>query len=173
MTREQNGTAVLAEGLRRQFNGTTAVEGLDLEITQGEIYGFLGPNGAGKSTTVRMLCTLLAPTGGRATVAGHDVATDPGAVRLRIGAALQDVALDPKLVRRRVRPSNRREYTIDISDGGRAIVDAVTVARRRDIQRLLGRIPARRRQQLVGTLRALGDAAGEPASPVSPLGWAP
>ncbi|MEY2460497.1 MAG: type transport system ATP-binding protein, partial [Acidimicrobiaceae bacterium] len=96
MTREQNGTAVLAEGLRRQFNGTTAVEGLDLEITKGEIYGFLGPNGAGKSTTVRMLCTLLAPTGGRAMVAGHDVATDPGAVRLRIGAALQDVALDPK-----------------------------------------------------------------------------
>jgi ABC-2 type transport system ATP-binding protein len=96
MNREQNGTAVLAEGLRRQFNGTTAVEGLDLEVANGEIYGFLGPNGAGKSTTVRMLCTLLAPTGGRATVAGRDVATDPGAVRLRIGAALQDVALDPK-----------------------------------------------------------------------------
>jgi ABC-2 type transport system ATP-binding protein len=87
---------VRAEGLRREFNGTTAVERLDLEISRGEIYGFLGPNGAGKSTTVRMLCTLLAPTGGRATVAGHDVAADPGAVRLRIGAALQDVALDPK-----------------------------------------------------------------------------
>ena len=96
MTRESNGVAVRAEGLRRQFNGTTAVDSLDLEITTGEIYGFLGPNGAGKSTTVRMLCTLLAPTGGRATVAGHDVASDPGAVRLRIGAALQDVALDPK-----------------------------------------------------------------------------
>jgi ABC-2 type transport system ATP-binding protein len=96
MTREPNGVAVRAEGLRRQFNGTAAVESLDLEITKGEIYGFLGPNGAGKSTTVRMLCTLLAPTGGSATVAGHDIATDPGAVRLRIGAALQDVALDPK-----------------------------------------------------------------------------
>ena len=96
MTRAPNDVAVQAQGLRRQFNGTAAVEGLDLEITRGEIYGFLGPNGAGKSTTVRMLCTLLAPTGGRATVAGHDVATDPGAVRLRIGAALQDVALDPK-----------------------------------------------------------------------------
>jgi ABC-type glutathione transport system ATPase component len=96
MTREPNGLAVRAERLRREFNGTTAVESLDLEITKGEIYGFLGPNGAGKSTTVRMLCTLLAPTGGHATVAGHDVATDPGAVRLRIGAALQDVALDPK-----------------------------------------------------------------------------
>jgi ABC-2 type transport system ATP-binding protein len=96
MNREQNGSAVRAEGLRREFNGTTAVEHLDLEVASGEIYGFLGPNGAGKSTTVRMLCTLLAPTGGRATVAGCDVATDPGAVRLRIGAALQDVALDPK-----------------------------------------------------------------------------
>ena len=69
MTRDPNGVAVRAEGLQRQFNGTTAVEGLDLAITKGEIYGFLGPNGAGKSTTVRMLCTLLAPTGGRATVA--------------------------------------------------------------------------------------------------------
>jgi len=93
MTKEK---AVRAVGLRRTFNGTTAVDHIDLEITKGEIYGFLGPNGAGKSTTVRMLCTLLSPTGGRATVAGHDVATDPGAVRLRIGVALQDVALDPK-----------------------------------------------------------------------------
>src|SRR5438270_11699 len=96
MTPQPEGAAVRAEALRRQFNGTAAVQGLDLEITRGEIYGFLGPNGAGKSTTVRMLCTLLAPTGGRATVAGYDVATIPGAVRLRIGAALQDVALDPK-----------------------------------------------------------------------------
>jgi ABC-2 type transport system ATP-binding protein len=96
MTPEPQDVALRAEGLRRQFNGTTAVEGLDLVIKKGEIYGFLGPNGAGKSTTVRMLCTLLAPTGGRATVAGHDLATEPGAVRLRIGAALQDVALDPK-----------------------------------------------------------------------------
>src|SRR5207237_7713263 len=88
--------AIRAEGLQRRFDGTTAVAGLDLEIATGEIYGFLGPNGAGKSTTVRMLCTLLAPTGGRAAVAGFDVAGDPGSVRLRIGAALQDVSLDPK-----------------------------------------------------------------------------
>ncbi len=88
--------AVHAEGLQRRFNGTTAVENLDLEVARGEIYGFLGPNGAGKSTTVRMLCTLLAPTGGRAVVAGYDVVADPASVRLRIGAALQDVALDPK-----------------------------------------------------------------------------
>src|SRR6184192_1622506 len=87
--------AITTEALVRTFDGAAAVDGLDLDIRQGEIYGFLGPNGAGKTTTVRVLCTLLAPTGGRAIVAGHDVASEPGAVRLRIGAALQDVALDP------------------------------------------------------------------------------
>jgi ABC-2 type transport system ATP-binding protein len=88
--------AVHAEALVRHFNGSRAVDKVDLRIRTGEIYGFLGPNGAGKSTTVRMLCTLLAPTGGRAEVAGYDVATQPGQVRLRIGVALQDAALDPK-----------------------------------------------------------------------------
>ena len=88
--------AVYTEGLVRHFNGVRAVDGVELAIRAGEIYGFLGPNGAGKSTTVRMLCTLLAPTGGQAIVAGYDVATQPGQVRLRIGVALQDAALDPK-----------------------------------------------------------------------------
>jgi ABC-2 type transport system ATP-binding protein len=96
MPTTQRSTAIRCESLVRQFNGTTAVNGVDLEIEEGEIYGFLGPNGAGKSTTVRMLCTLLAPTSGRATVAGFDVATEPGAVRLRIGVALQEAALDPR-----------------------------------------------------------------------------
>jgi ABC-2 type transport system ATP-binding protein len=90
------GSAITAEGLVRCFDESTAVDGLDLSVRQGEIYGFLGPNGAGKSTTVRMLCTLLAPTAGRATVAGHDVVAEAGAVRLRIGVALQEAALDPK-----------------------------------------------------------------------------
>src|ERR687885_473465 len=84
--------AITSEGLVRTFAGIPAVDGLDLAIRDGEIYGFLGPNGAGKSTTVRMLCTLLAPSAGRAVVAGYDVATDPDRVRIRIGAALQDVA---------------------------------------------------------------------------------
>ena len=88
--------AIIAEGLVRSFDGVSAVDGLDLEVARGEIYGFLGPNGAGKSTTVRVLCTLLAPTAGRASVAGYDVATEPGQVRLRIGVALQEAALDPK-----------------------------------------------------------------------------
>ena len=91
-----NDAAIRTEALVRQFGGLTAVDGVDLAVGRGEIYGFLGPNGAGKSTTVRMLCTLLGPTGGRAEVAGYDVAARPGDVRLRIGAALQEAALDPK-----------------------------------------------------------------------------
>ena len=90
------GPAIATHGLRRRFGADDAVAGLDLEIARGEIYGLLGPNGAGKSTTVRMLCTLLGPTSGTATVAGYDIVDDPGAVRLRIGVALQEVALDPK-----------------------------------------------------------------------------
>jgi ABC-2 type transport system ATP-binding protein len=88
--------AIVAEALSRRFDDSTAVDELDLQIERGEIYGFLGPNGAGKSTTVRMLCTLLGPTSGRATVHGVDVASQPDRVRTHIGVALQDVALDPK-----------------------------------------------------------------------------
>ena len=88
--------AIVAERLVRKFDGVTAVDEVDLEIGRGEIYGFLGPNGAGKSTTVRVLCTLLSPTAGRAVVAGYDVASEPEKVRLHIGVALQEAALDPK-----------------------------------------------------------------------------
>jgi ABC-2 type transport system ATP-binding protein len=89
-------TTISTEKLVREFDELRAVDEVDLEIANGEIYGFLGPNGAGKTTTVRVLCTLLAPTSGRAVVAGYDVATDPGKVRLSIGVALQEAALDPK-----------------------------------------------------------------------------
>ena len=88
--------AIQTESLVRRFGDFDAVNGVNLQVEKGEIYGFLGPNGAGKSTTVRVLCTLLAPSGGRATVAGFDVAKRPGDVRLRIGAALQEAALDPR-----------------------------------------------------------------------------
>jgi ABC-2 type transport system ATP-binding protein len=93
--------AISTENLAREFEGgIKAVDGVDLEVAEGEIYGFLGPNGAGKTTTVRMLVTLLQPTGGRAVVAGHDVMEDPGAVRRRIGVALQEAALDPLMTGR-------------------------------------------------------------------------
>jgi ABC-2 type transport system ATP-binding protein len=94
--RRDRAPAIRAEGLVRRFDGLAAVDGLDLVVAPGEIYGFLGPNGAGKSTTVRMLCTLTAPSEGRAEVAGHDVVARPDEVRLRIGVALQEAALDDK-----------------------------------------------------------------------------
>jgi ABC-2 type transport system ATP-binding protein len=84
-----------AEGLVRSFGDLRAVDGIDLSVDAGEIFGFLGPNGAGKSTTVRMLVTLLRPTGGVARVAGFDVEKEPTAVRRSIGVALQDAAIDP------------------------------------------------------------------------------
>jgi ABC-2 type transport system ATP-binding protein len=92
--------AIVVEGLERAFDEVLAVQGVDLEVAEGEIYGFLGPNGAGKTTTVRMLTTLLLPTGGRATVAGHDVVKQARAVRASIGVALQEAALDPLMTGR-------------------------------------------------------------------------
>jgi ABC-2 type transport system ATP-binding protein len=90
-----NSHGIVVEGLVRIFKGDIhAVDGIDLEVAAGEIYGFLGPNGAGKSTTVHMLTTLLPPTAGRASVAGFDVATQGADVRRNIGAALQEAALD-------------------------------------------------------------------------------
>jgi ABC-2 type transport system ATP-binding protein len=86
--------AIRTIGLRRAFGKLEAVKGIDLEVAPGELYGFLGPNGAGKTTTVRMLVTLLRPTGGRAEVAGFDVVTQQAEVRRRIGVALQEAALD-------------------------------------------------------------------------------
>ena len=88
--------AIETRGLTRSFGDVHAVRGVDLAVEPGEIYGFLGPNGAGKSTVVKMLITLLEPTGGSAKVLGHDVATEADQIRLRIGAALQDASLDDK-----------------------------------------------------------------------------
>jgi len=93
--------AIEAERLVRVFKkGPRAVDGIDLEVSPGEIYGFLGPNGAGKSTTVHMLTTLLPPTEGTARVAGFDVVHQGPKVRAAIGAALQEAALDPLLTGR-------------------------------------------------------------------------
>jgi ABC-2 type transport system ATP-binding protein len=97
--RADNGIEV--EGLVREFKkGPRAVDGIDLVVAPGEIYGFLGPNGAGKSTTVHMLTTLLPPTEGTARVAGHDIVREGPAVRDAIGVALQEAALDQYLTAR-------------------------------------------------------------------------
>src|SRR6187399_2641362 len=92
---------IVASGLVREFKkGPRAVDGIDLLVHPGEIFGFLGPNGAGKSTTVHMLTTLLPPTAGTATVAGFDIVREGPQVRAAIGAALQEAALDPLLTGR-------------------------------------------------------------------------
>ncbi len=93
--------AIEVENLVREFRkGPRAVDGIDLAVSPGEIYGFLGPNGAGKSTTVLMLTTLLPPTSGRATVGGFDIVRQGSQVRAAIGAALQEAALDAILTGR-------------------------------------------------------------------------
>src|SRR5712691_6460450 len=98
---ERTEKGIQAESLVRIFKGDIrAVDGIDLDVAPGEIYGFLGPNGAGKSTTVHMLTTLLPPTAGSARVAGFDVVTQGPQVRSSIGAALQEAALDPLLTGR-------------------------------------------------------------------------
>ena len=98
MNGADNGIEV--EGLVREFKGLRAVDGIDLTVAPGEIYGFLGPNGAGKSTTVHMLTTLLPPSAGSARVAGFDIVREGPKVRAAIGAALQEAALDPLLTGR-------------------------------------------------------------------------
>jgi ABC-2 type transport system ATP-binding protein len=113
MTTSPNGSpqggrpiAVEAHQLKKTFDGrgqvVEAVRGVDLQVAKGEIFGFLGPNGAGKSTTVRMLTTLTSITGGRASVAGVDVARDPDEARRRMGVALQEAGLDPRQTGREI-----------------------------------------------------------------------
>ena len=102
--------AIAARGLVREFGAVRAVDGIDLSVRRGEIYGFLGPNGAGKTTVIRMLITLLAPTAGSITVAGFNAVTQPDQVRLRIGAALQAAALDDKQTGRELLALQGRLY---------------------------------------------------------------
>jgi len=88
--------AIQTERLRKEYSDEIiAVDGIDLQVEEGEMFAFLGPNGAGKTTTVRMLTTLLRPTSGRATVAGFDLLQDQHAIRRTIGVALQEAGLDP------------------------------------------------------------------------------
>ncbi|WP_017597507.1 daunorubicin resistance protein DrrA family ABC transporter ATP-binding protein [Nocardiopsis lucentensis] len=89
--------AILTEDLRKTFGGTVAVDGVDLAVPAGTVYGVLGPNGAGKTTTMRMLATLVRPTSGRARVFGHDVAAEADAVRARISLTGQYASVDGEL----------------------------------------------------------------------------
>jgi ABC-2 type transport system ATP-binding protein len=85
--------AVVAEGLTKQFDKFIAVDNISFRVRKGEVFGFLGPNGAGKSTTIRMLCGLLMPTKGRASVGGYDIAKQPDDVKSRIGYMSQRFSL--------------------------------------------------------------------------------
>ncbi len=87
-------TAIVVSELTKDFGEIKAVRGVDFEVASGEVFGFLGPNGAGKTTTINMLCTLMKPTSGSATVAGHDVVTERDDVRRNIGLVFQDPTLD-------------------------------------------------------------------------------
>ena len=142
------GHGIEAEGLVREFKAVRAVDGIDLAVADGEIYGFLGPNGAGKSTTVHMLTTLLPPTAGSARVAGFDVVHEGPRVRAAIGAALQDVALDPILTGREhvqlqgalhgLARDERRRRANELLERVDRLVDAL--AARRDDQRAPARV---------------------------------
>jgi len=122
-------SAIEVTGLEREFpGGIRAVDGVDLEVAEGEIYAFLGPNGAGKTTTVRMLTTLLRPTGGSARVAGHDVVSEAGQVRRAIGVALQEAALDPLMTGRELIELQATLHGIPRAEAGRrgeALLDRV------------------------------------------------
>ncbi|HVE77795.1 MAG TPA: ABC transporter ATP-binding protein [Gemmatimonadaceae bacterium] len=133
--------AVVARGLRRTFGPLVAVHGLDVEIRRGEVFGLLGPNGSGKTTTIRMLCGLLEPSAGSATVVGFDVATQADVLRRNIGYMSQKFGLYEDLTVE----ENLRFYA-----GIYGVRGAAGAARRRELLEELELAP--RGRQLAGTL---------------------
>ncbi|MFD0414337.1 ABC transporter ATP-binding protein [Streptomyces sp. NPDC127108] len=122
-------TAGLAKTFTTKAGPVEAVRGIDLTVSPGEILGFLGPNGAGKTTTLRMLTTLLPPTGGAATVAGFDLAREPAAVRGRIGYVAQSGGVDLNISLREELVTQGRLYRL---------TKAEAVARAEELARDLG-----------------------------------
>lgn len=126
-TGEGDGIVIKTARLTKRFNNTiTAVDALDLEIRKGEVFGLLGPNGAGKTTTISMLCTLIRPTSGKATVAGFDVRSDPSKVRKEIGIVFQEPSVDDLLTGRenldlhgmlyKMKPGDRKKRIAEMLD---------------------------------------------------------
>jgi len=111
--------SIVVESLTRRFGELLAVDAIDLEVPSGEIFGFLGPNGAGKTTLVKMLTTILAPTSGRATVAGYDVTTESEKVRAVAGVALQEIGLDALMTARELLVLQARLFGIEAREAAR------------------------------------------------------
>jgi daunorubicin resistance ABC transporter ATP-binding subunit len=117
--------AVSTHGLRKTFAEVTALDGLDLEVQAGTVFGLLGPNGAGKTTLVRVLATLLTPDAGEATVFGHDVVAEPLAVRRRIGLAGQFAAVDEELTGRENLEMIGRLYRLPAAEARKRAVEVL------------------------------------------------
>jgi ABC-2 type transport system ATP-binding protein len=117
--------AIGAEGVKHAFGDVVALDGLDLAVEAGTVFGLLGPNGAGKTTLVRILATLLQPDAGRATVLGHDVVDAPLAVRRRIGLAGQFAAVDEELTGRENVEMIARLYRLPAAEARRRAADVI------------------------------------------------
>ncbi len=121
-----NSTAVIeVRDLVKRYGEVEAVRGVTFSVREGEIFGFLGPNGAGKTTTIKMLCTLLEPTSGAATLAGFDVATQAGDVRRAIGVIFQEPSLDDRLTGRENLELHAVVYGVSRSERGARINEAL------------------------------------------------
>jgi ABC-2 type transport system ATP-binding protein len=134
------GPAIAVNALAKSFDEVEAVRGVSFEVAAGEVFGFLGPNGAGKTTTINMLCTLVTPSGGSASVAGHDVVRERDDVRRNIGLVFQDPTLDGYLTAEQNLRLHAELYGID-----RALVPA----RMRQVLEMVGLWE--RRRVAVGT----------------------
>ncbi|MFF4716051.1 ABC transporter ATP-binding protein [Streptomyces eurythermus] len=129
-------TAGLARTFQTKSGPVEAVRGIDLTVHEGEILGFLGPNGAGKTTTLRMLTTLLKPTGGAATVAGRDLVADPAGVRRVSGYVAQSGGVDPQITVREELVTQGRLYRLPKA---RAVARAAELAAELDLTEFLDR----------------------------------
>jgi ABC-2 type transport system ATP-binding protein len=133
MLNNESGPSVIeARGLEKRFGSVEAVRGIDLEVRRGEIFGFLGPNGAGKSTTINILCTLLRPTAGSASVAGYDVVRQPNEVRSRLGLVFQDPSLDVQLTARENLAFHAVLYGVPAAERARRIADVLEMVQLTD-----------------------------------------
>src|SRR4051794_24546771 len=129
--------AVEVRGLAKSYDDVEAVRGIDFDVAAGEVFGFLGPNGAGKSTTINMLCTLAKPTGGSASVAGHDIVRERDAVRRNIGLVFQDPTLDGYLTAEQNLELHAELYGVErklVEPRMRQVMEMVGLWERRDNQ---------------------------------------